>query len=207
MTRVKICGITNGEDAQLASESGADAIGLVFYPPSPRNVSFTQAQEVVASLPPFVTSVALFVNAERAFIEQVIEQVAVDVLQFHGDETPEFCAAFRRPYLKAIRMKNGLDLSTAQKQYSGAQGLLLDTYVKGVPGGTGAAFNWQMVPQERTMPIILAGGLQPENIARAIAQVNPYAVDVSGGVEASRGKKDRDKIIRFMAAVKGQALG
>jgi len=203
MTRVKICGITNCDDAQLACQSGADAIGLVFYAPSPRYVSIEQAVEVIASLPPFVTSVALFVNAEPMYIEQVLAQVAIDVLQFHGDESAEFCASFKRPYLKAIRMKEGLDLYAVQNDYADAQGLLLDTYKKGVPGGTGEAFNWEKVPQDLYLPVILAGGLVPENIARAINQVNPYGVDVSGGVEASRGKKDPDKIIRFMAAVRG----
>ena len=204
MTRVKICGITNTDDVLLACESGADAIGLVFYPPSPRYINIAQAVEVVECLPPFVTSVALFVNAQRNFIEQVIEQVPIDVLQFHGDETAAFCASFKRPYLKAIRMKPGLDLYAVQDEYASAQGLLLDTYKKGVPGGTGESFNWDKVPHDLNLPIILAGGLVPENIAQAISQVKPYAVDVSGGVEASKGKKDPDKIIHFMKAVRDQ---
>ncbi|MCU7799344.1 MAG: phosphoribosylanthranilate isomerase [gamma proteobacterium symbiont of Lucinoma myriamae] len=202
MSRVKICGITNSEDAKFACDSGADAIGLVFYPPSPRCVSIKKALEVVNSLPPFITSVALFVNAQRQEIERVLDEVAIDLIQFHGDETEEFCASFKRPYIKAVRMKEGLDLYKVQNDYASARGLLLDTYKKGIPGGTGEAFNWDKVPHDLSLPVILAGGLVPENITQAIQQVKPYAVDVSGGVEASKGKKDRKKIIRFMESVK-----
>jgi len=198
MSRVKICGITNSNDAKLASDSGADAIGLVFYPPSPRYVRIKQAIDVVSSLPPFISTVALFVNAQRTEIEQVLEQVAIDLIQFHGDEPEAFCSSFNRPYIKAIRMKEGLNLYAVQNNYSSARGLLLDTYKKGIPGGTGEAFNWDKVPHDLTLPVILAGGLVPENIAQAIKQVKPYAVDVSGGVEASKGKKDAEKIIQFM---------
>jgi len=202
MTRIKICGITNSVDAQLACNAGADAIGLVFYPPSPRYVTIKQAVQVVNSLPPFVSSVALFVNAQRQEIEQVLEQVAIDLLQFHGDENEKFCASFNRPYIKAVRMKDGLDLYSVQNDYASARGLLLDTYKKGVPGGTGEAFNWHKVPHDLKLPIILAGGLTANNITAAITQVKPYAVDVSGGVEASNGKKkakkDPQKIIQFM---------
>ena len=202
MSRVKICGITSREDAKLACDSGADAVGLVFYPPSPRCVSIKQAVEVVNTLPPFTTSVALFVNAQRQEIERILDQVDIDLIQFHGDEPEEFCSSFKRPYIKAVRMKQGLDLYTVQNNYASARGLLLDTYKKGIPGGTGEAFNWQNVPHDLTLPVILAGGLVPENIVQAIKQVKPYAVDVSGGVEASKGKKDREKIIRFMENVK-----
>ena len=202
MTRVKICGITNCEDAKLACNSGADAIGLVFYPPSPRNVNIEQAKEIVDSLPPFTSSVALFVNETKETIEAVLNQVPIDIIQFHGDESPEFCASFSRQFIKAVRMKEGLDLYQVQEQYHEARGLLLDTYKKGVPGGTGESFDWHKVPHDLKLPIILAGGLKPENIAEAIQQVNPYAVDVSGGVEASKGKKDSDKIKRFMMVAK-----
>lgn len=198
MSKVKICGITNSDDAKLACDYGADAIGLVFYPPSPRHVSMQQAAEVMSTLPPFTTSVALFVNAERNEIETVIDQLAIDLLQFHGDEAESFCSSFKRPYIKAVRMKPGLDLYSVQQDYASARGLLLDTYRKGIPGGTGETFNWDKVPQDLNLPVILAGGLQSDNIAQAIKQVKPYAVDVSGGVEAFKGKKDRDKIIRFM---------
>lgn len=202
MNRVKICGITNSEDAKLACDSGADAIGLVFYPPSPRNVTIEQAVKVLSTLPPFITSVALFVNAQRQEIEQVLDQVAIDLIQFHGDESEEFCSSFNRPYIKAVRMKEGLDLYAIQNDYTSARGLLLDTYKKGIPGGTGEAFNWDKVPHDLNLPVILAGGLVPDNIAQAIKQVKPYAVDVSGGVEAAKGKKDSAKIIRFMENVK-----
>ncbi|MCN4144873.1 MAG: phosphoribosylanthranilate isomerase [Thiohalomonas sp.] len=202
MSRVKICGITNKYDAKLACDSGADAIGLVFYPASPRFVSNKQAADVLSVLPPFITSVALFVNTQRQEIEQVLDEVAIDLIQFHGDETEQFCASFKRPYIKAVRMKQGLDLYQVQNDYTGARGLLLDTYKKGVPGGTGEVFNWDKIPHDLILPVILAGGLVPENITQAIQQVKPYAVDVSGGVEASKGKKDRQKIIRFMEGVK-----
>ncbi len=198
MSRVKICGITNSQDAQLACEFGADAIGLVFYPPSPRYVTIKQASAVIAQLPPFTTSVALFVNAGRDEVEQVLTQLPIDLLQFHGDETETFCASFERPYIKAIRMQQGLDLYALEKQYASARGLLLDTYVKGIPGGTGETFNWHSVPHDLHLPVILAGGLVAENVQQAINQVRPYAVDVSGGVEASKGKKDRQKVRQFM---------
>ncbi len=200
MTRIKICGITNCTDAKYACQAGADALGLVFYPPSPRYVTPQQASGIVAAIPPFTSSLALFVDADRDTIEQVIEQVKVDILQFHGQETEAFCASFSRPYIKALRMKDGLDLYAMQEQYASARALLLDTYVKGIPGGTGASFNWDKIPQDLTQPVILAGGLGVHNVAQAIRQVKPYAVDVSGGVEADadKGKKDRDKIKQFI---------
>ncbi len=201
MTRIKICGITNSADAQLACDVGADAIGLVFYPPSPRCVSIEQALQVVNNLPPFVTTVALFVNAQREDIAQIIELVAIDLLQFHGDETEAFCASFNRPYIKAVRMKDGLDLYAVQEEYASARGLLLDTYKKGIPGGTGETFNWHKIPHDLKMPVVLAGGLSVQNISAAITQVTPYGVDVSGGVEASKGKKDPQKVIQFMQQV------
>jgi phosphoribosylanthranilate isomerase len=201
-TRVKICGITNSADAQLACDYGADAIGLVFYPPSPRNINIEQAISVVDNLPPFISSVALFVNAHRDVIEFVLKQAAIDLIQFHGDESAEFCQSFERPYIKAIRMQEGLDLYALQEEYHSARGLLLDTYKKGVPGGTGESFNWQSVPHDLTPPIILAGGLMAENIVQAIKQVQPYAVDVSGGVEASKGIKSAEKIAQFMGNIR-----
>ena len=199
MTKVKICGITNSLDAQQVCNSGADAIGLVFYPPSPRYVELDQAVNIVAALPPFMTSVALFVNADRTQIDAVLEKVKVDIIQFHGDESESFCASFSRPYIKAIRMQDEVDLYALEKQYFTARALLLDTYKKGIPGGTGESFNWDKVPYDLSTPIILAGGLDSENIAQAIRQVKPYAVDVSGGVEAAKGRKDHNKIIAFMS--------
>jgi len=198
MTKVKICGITNTLDAQRVCDSGADAMGFVFYPPSPRNIQIKVAKSIVEKLPPFMTSVALFVNAEREMIEKVLHEVDIDIIQFHGDETAEFCTSFSRPYIKAIRMKEGLDLYAIEKEYATARALLLDTYKKGFPGGTGESFNWQQVPHDLSKPVILAGGLDADNVAQAIKQVRPYAVDVSGGVEASKGQKDQHKIIAFM---------
>ena len=198
LIRVKICGITNRADAQLASEKGADAIGLVFYPPSPRFVTIEQAKKITRNLPPFLKVVALFVDAQREAVDTVLTQVDIDLIQFHGKESPEFCASFRRPYIKAVRMKDGVDLIRLEKQYKSARGLLLDTYVKGIPGGTGSSFNWDKVPKELTKPVILAGGLIPENVSQAIQKIKPYAVDVSGGVETSPGQKDQNKIAEFM---------
>jgi phosphoribosylanthranilate isomerase len=198
ITRVKICGITNSADAQLASEYGADAIGLVFYPPSPRFVTLKQAKEITRSLPPFLKVVALFVDAQREEIKTILAQVDIDLIQFHGKESSDFCASFSRPYVKAIRMQEGIDLFQFEKDYASARGLLLDTYKKGIPGGTGTAFNWQQIPEGLTKPIILAGGLEPENVGRAIQSVNPYAVDVSGGIEATHGIKDHNKLAEFM---------
>ncbi len=206
MTRIKICGISNCEDAKLACDSGADAIGLVFYPPSPRYVNIEQALNIVNALPPFITTVALFVNEERSVIHTILKQVNINLIQFHGDESEKFCASFNRPYIKAVRMKEGLDLYTIQNKYATAKGLLLDTYKKGIPGGTGETFNWHKVPHDLDLPIILAGGLVAENISYAIRQVKPYAVDVSGGVEAThikkKAQKDPQKIIQFITQAK-----
>lgn len=201
--RSKICGITRIEDALAAAEAGADAIGLVFYAKSPRAVTAVQAREIVAALPPFVTTVGLFVNASRCELNEILEVVPLDLLQFHGDETPADCEGYHRPWIKALRVRPGDDLEAACKLYRGAQGILLDTFVAGVPGGTGEAFDWSLVPEHLSKPIILAGGLSAANVGEAIARVKPYAVDVSGGVEAAKGIKDHDKIEAFMAAVKG----
>lgn len=201
-TRVKICGITNAEDALNAIKYGADAIGLVFYASSPRFVTISQAQQIVAAIPPFVSVVALFVNAPTAEIEAVLSQVRIDVLQFHGDENSAECERIKLPYLKAIRVKNDTNLLQCEVEFGSAKALLLDTYSETAFGGTGYVFNWALIPQNMTKPIILAGGLNPENVADAIKQVQPYAVDVSGGVEASKGIKDLAKIAAFMQAVK-----
>lgn len=200
--RSKICGITRIEDALAAVEAGADAIGLVFYAKSPRAVTVVQAREIVAALPPFVTTVGLFVNASRCELGEILEGVPLDLLQFHGDETPAECAGYHRPWIKALRVRPGDDLEAACQLYAGAQGILLDTFVAGVPGGTGEAFDWSLVPARLSKPIILAGGLSAANVGEAIARVRPYAVDVSGGVEAAKGIKDPDRIAAFMAAVK-----
>jgi len=204
-TRTKICGITNVEDALCAVDAGADAIGLVFYDLSPRCVEIEQAAKIQKALPPFVTTVALFVNPELDLVESVIEQVKIDVLQFHGDETPAFCEQFSRPYFKALRMKEGIDLYAECERYDSAQALLLDAYKPGVPGGTGETFDWARIPKDLSKAVILAGGLEPGNVAEAIEQVQPYAVDVSGGVEAKKGFKDAEKVIQFvrLANIKG----
>lgn len=200
--RSKICGITRVEDALAAAEAGADAIGLVFYAKSPRAVNVQQAREIIAALPPFVTTVGLFVNASRCELNEILEAVPLDLLQFHGDETPADCEGYNRPWIKALRVRPGDDLEAACKLYARASGILLDTYVAGVPGGTGEAFDWALVPEHLSKPIILAGGLSPANVGAAIAQVRPWAVDVSGGVEQAKGIKEPARIQAFLAAVR-----
>ena len=200
--RSKICGITRIEDALAAAEAGADAIGFVFYAKSPRAVDVRQVRAIIAELPPFVTTVGLFVNASRCELNEILEVVPLDLLQFHGDETPQACEGYHRPWIKALRVRPGDDLEAACQRYAGASGILLDTYVAGVPGGTGEAFDWSLVPAHLSKPIILAGGLSADNVGQAIAQVRPYAVDVSGGVEQAKGIKDAAKIEAFMQAVK-----
>jgi len=200
-TRVKICGITRPEDAAWAAACGADAIGLVFYPQSPRAVDTGRAREVAAALPPFVTVVALFVDPEPAFVRRVLAEVPVDLLQFHGDEPPEACAAPGRPYIKAVAMRDGVDLHAVARRYASARGLLVDSFREGVRGGTGVAFDWSRIPPDLGKPVILAGGLGPENVVEAVRRVRPYAVDVSGGVEASRGVKDPARVAAFIRGV------
>lgn len=201
VVRSKICGITRIEDALAAVEAGADAIGLVFYAKSPRAVSIEQAASILQALPPFVTTVGLFVDMPRDELQQLLQRLPLDLLQFHGDESPADCEGHGRPYIKALRVRPGESVSAAMAPYSGARGILLDTFVEGVPGGTGASFDWSLVPENAGKPIILAGGLDAGNVAVAIRQVRPYAVDVSGGVEASKGIKDAGKIRAFIQAV------
>ncbi|KRW59525.1 phosphoribosylanthranilate isomerase [Pseudomonas sp. TTU2014-080ASC] len=203
VVRSKICGITRIEDALAAVQAGADAIGLVFYAKSPRAVNVQQARAIIAALPPFVTTVGLFVNASRCELGEILDAVPLDLLQFHGDEAPADCEGYHRPFIKALRVKPGDDIAAEVAPYGQASGILLDTFVQGVPGGTGEAFDWSLVPEGLSKPVILAGGLTPENVAEAIAQVRPYAVDVSGGVEISKGIKDAEKIQAFMRAVQG----
>lgn len=204
--RCKICGITRVEDALAAVHAGADAIGLVFYAASPRAVSIEQARAIVAALPPFVAAVGLFVDASRDEVRAVLEAVPLDLLQFHGDETPEECEGYGRRYLKALRVKSGDDVAVEVARFPGAAGVLLDTYVPGIPGGTGEAFDWSLVPSDLSHPVILAGGLTAENVGAAIRQVRPYAVDVSGGVEAAKGIKDAEKIRAFIRQAKAQQV-
>jgi phosphoribosylanthranilate isomerase len=202
MTRVKICGITREEDALAAAEAGADAIGLVFYPASPRNVSIDQARRIVCSLPPFVSSVGLFVDADAQTVRSVLDQVPLSMLQFHGEEPDSFCRQFGKPYLKALRVRPGDDLDSLAQEWPGAAGILLDSYKPGVPGGTGETFDWSVIPAQRSWRLVLAGGLDSVNVAEAVSRSAPWAVDVSGGVELSRGIKDPQKINAFIKEVK-----
>lgn len=202
MTRTKICGITRAEDGLAAARAGADAIGLVFYAKSPRNVAPGPAAEISDALPPFVTRVALFVNPTVEEVETVLRRVRPDVLQFHGEESPAFCRSFGTPYLKAARVRPGVDLLQFAALYADAQGLLLDAWSEGAHGGTGERFDWALIPPDLTRPVILAGGLHAGNVAEAIRAVRPWAVDVSSGVEASKGIKDAARIAAFMKEVR-----
>jgi phosphoribosylanthranilate isomerase len=200
-TRVKICGITRPEDALEAVRLGADAIGLVFYPRSPRAVTPAQAARLVAALPPFVTAVGLFVDPTEAEVRAVLEAVPLDLLQFHGAETPEFCDRFGRRHIKAVRMRPGVDLHAEAARFAAADGLLLDAYRPGVPGGTGECFDWAAIPADLRAPVVLAGGLDADNVADAIRAVRPFAVDVSSGVEADKGIKDAAMLAAFLRGV------
>jgi len=200
-TRVKICGITRAQDAMKAVELGVDAIGLVFYDKSPRAVSIDAARTIIQKLPPFVSIVGLFVDPSPKDVAATLHRVSLDLLQFHGDELPSECGAYGKPYIKAIRVKEGLDIAAEIKKYGSARGILLDTYDPKNPGGTGKVFDWSKVPKQPDKPIILAGGLTPENVWQAITKVRPFAVDVSGGVEIEKGIKDPEKMIAFMRSV------
>jgi phosphoribosylanthranilate isomerase len=206
-TRVKICGITNAHDALTAVAHGADAIGLVFYEASPRNVTIGQAAEIAKALPPFVSVVGLFVNATPDYIKQAVQQVGLDLIQFHGDELPDECERYGRPFIKAVRVKPDTNLVQYATDFSAAKALLLDAFAEGVAGGTGQVFDWSLIPKALTKPVILAGGLNAENVCEAISQVRPYAVDISGGVESTKGIKDAAKIAAFMNEVKSINVG
>jgi phosphoribosylanthranilate isomerase len=200
-TRVKICGITREEDGRAAALSGADAIGLVFYPPSPRAVRIEHAARIVAGLPPFVSVVALFVNPGKSEVRSVLDAVRIDLLQFHGDEPAEACEGFGLPYLKAVRVRESAEVTAAARRHPRAAGLLLDAYDAGRWGGTGHTFDWSLVPAGAGLPLILAGGLSPANVADAVRTARPYAVDVSGGVESAPGVKDPRRIEAFIDEV------
>ncbi len=200
-TRIKICGFTTPEQAAHAAYAGADAIGLVFYPPSPRNVSIELAQKIVQALPAFTTVVALFVDASEAEIKQVISQVRIDLLQFHGNESPEACRQYPLPYMKAIRMQTETDINALSKSYHDASALLLDAYHPQTKGGTGEKFDWDLIPKNCSLPIVLAGGLDKHNAAQAIQRVQPFALDVSSGVESAKGIKDNHKVSEFLTEV------
>jgi len=201
-TAVKICGITRDEDAQAAARAGAHAIGLIFAPQSPRRVDPAVAAGIVDALPPFVTSVALFVDQPAEEVRGVIARVRPQLLQFHGDEAPEYCGSFGLPYLKAVRVREGVDLLQYARLYRSAKGLLLDAFVEGNHGGTGAVFDWTLIPRTFPLPLVLAGGLDPGNVADAVRKVRPWAVDVSSGVEASKGIKDAAKVAAFIRGVR-----
>ncbi len=200
-TRIKICGITRLEDALQAARLGADAIGLVFYPPSPRHVAIEQAAQITAALPAFVTTVGLFVDAEAAHIDAVLSAVPLDLLQFHGEESVEACECHGHAYIKALRMAPGVDVLSLAGRYTQAKGILLDSYQPGIPGGTGQRFDWTRIPSGLDKPLILAGGLDATNVAEAVQQVEPYAVDVSGGVEVEKGIKDAGRMAAFINEV------
>lgn len=200
--RIKICGLRDPEMAVKAANLGADAIGLVFYAPSPRAVSIETACQIAQALPPFVSTVGLFVDADPAYVREVLAAVPLDLLQFHGDESPAYCQQFNHPYLKAIRVNPDLDLLEYATRYVDARGILVDAYVPGVPGGSGETFDWSLLPASLPLPLILSGGLFHGNVLAAIQQVKPWAVDVSSGVESSKGIKDVAKIAAFNEAVR-----
>ncbi|MBL8519042.1 MAG: phosphoribosylanthranilate isomerase [Betaproteobacteria bacterium] len=205
-TRIKICGITRPEDAEAAARFGADAIGMVFHRQSARAIDLAAAREIVAAVPPFVSTVALVVDAAREEVEHIIDQVRPAFLQFHGDEPPAFCAQFSVPYMRAIRMGapgQPVDLIKCRREFSGAAALLLEAFVVGAAGGTGQSFDWRLIPEDLRPHIVLAGGLRPDNVAAAIRQVRPWAVDVSSGVEGStKGVKEHARLREFIEAAR-----
>lgn len=201
-TRVKICGITRLQDALHACNLGADAIGLVFYEKSTRNIESSKAAQISRALPAFVTSVALFMNESENTIRQILDEVPIDCLQFHGDEDAEFCRQFNRPYIKAIAMGGETEIRQKVSEYHDARGVLLDSHAPGQAGGTGKIFDWNVIPQDLDVPLILAGGLSVENVAEAVRIVRPYAVDVSSGVEREKGLKDAELVKAFIHEVK-----
>ena len=203
-TRIKICGITREEDLAAAVAAGADALGFVFYPPSPRHLTPQRAAQLLARVPAFVTRVGLFVNEPAGAVRAVLAQASLDLLQFHGDEDAVYCASFGKPWIKAARVKAGFDLleyASAFADAPGVCGLLLDAHIEGYGGG-GQTFDWSLIPQSLPLPVILSGGLHPGNVAGAVRAVRPWAVDVSSGVEAARGIKDVQKITEFIAGVR-----
>ncbi len=200
--RTKICGITRVEDALAAVHHGANAIGFVFWKQSARYVPPAKAREIVAALPPFIIAVGVYVDPDPEWVIETSSGAGIHLLQFHGNESPEFCGQFFLPYIKAVRVRAGIDLLQYATRYGGARGLLLDTYVEGEPGGTGSAFDWNLIPRDLSLPLILSGGLRPDNVLEAIRQVRPWAVDVSSGVETAKGIKDAEKIAAFMRGVR-----
>jgi phosphoribosylanthranilate isomerase len=206
-TRIKICGIREAIHALAAANAGADAIGFVFHKESSRYVTPTNAANIAAILPPYVTTVGLFVDATDRKIRDTLRTVRLDLLQFQGEEEPDFCASFGLPYVRAVRMEEGTNLLEWAGRFSSARALLTDTYVAGEKGGTGKTFDWSVIPRDLPIPLILSGGLTSENVGRAVREVKPWAVDVSSGVEASRGVKDPKKIVEFIRSVQREDAG
>ena len=205
-TAVKICGITRVEDGLAAARAGAHAIGLMFYPESPRCITPAKASEIIKSLPPFITTVGVFVNSTAEEVHSVLRLAPVELLQFQGDETPGFCRRFGRPYVKAVRVRPEMDLLQYARDYQDARALLLDAYVEGLRGGSGVAFDWSLIPRGLPLPVILSGGLTVENVTEAVRRVRPSAVDVSSGVESARGVKDAARISAFIKGVRNADL-
>jgi phosphoribosylanthranilate isomerase len=205
-TRIKICGITRVEDALAAARLGAHAIGLVFYAGSPRAVTLAQARIIIDALPPFVMTVGLFVNADAQTVRETVAAAPVQLLQFHGDETPDFCGGFALPYLRAVRVRAGTDLLQYAREFRAAKGLLLDAWVEGARGGTGTVFDWSLIPRDLPAPVVLSGGLNPDNVEQAVRHVRPWAVDVSSGVESAKGIKDVRKMEAFMTGVRNAGI-
>jgi phosphoribosylanthranilate isomerase len=203
--RIKICGLTRVEDLTAAIEAGTDAIGLVFYPPSPRYVDLETAAELARAVQPFVTIVGLFVNADPRVVKETLAALPIHLLQFHGDEDEDYCRQFDRPYVKAARVKAGVDLVQYAAAFPSAQAIVLDAFVEGFGGG-GKVFDWSLIPDGLGKPVVLSGGLDAGNVGEAIARVRPAAVDVSSGVEAAKGVKDADKMRSFVAAVRAAGL-
>lgn len=205
--RVKVCGITRIEDALNAAQLGADAIGFVFWAKSARFISPQEASKIIMALPPFLSAVGVYVDPDPEWVKETCSVAGLSLLQFHGDESAEFCGQFSLPYIKAVRLRTGVDLLQYATRYSNARALLLDTYVEGKPGGTGTTFDWSLIPQNLQLPLILSGGLHADNVSLAIRETSPWAVDVSSGVEVDKGIKDRDKIAAFMTGVRnGESL-
>jgi phosphoribosylanthranilate isomerase len=204
--RIKVCGMTRPDDAAAAARLGVDAVGLVFYPKSPRYLGVEQAKALVAGVPAFVTVTALFLDPTRAEVQSVLDRVRVELLQFHGSEAPDFCRSFGRPYIKAVPMGSRADLADYARRYPDAAALLIDSHATGAKGGTGVSFDWSSVPKVEGPPLILAGGLRPENVGTAIRTVRPYGVDVSSGVESAPGIKDMHKLAAFVHEVNNVAV-
>jgi len=203
-TRIKICGITRVEDAHSVVTAGADAIGLIFYPSSPRHVQIDQAKEVTNAVSAFVATVGVFVNPEIDYLREVLKNLPIDIIQFHGNESPEYCLQADKPYVKAIRVKDDLDLEAQAQRYSSSRGMLLDSFVPGVEGGTGETFAWDKVNEVKSQPVILAGGINHSNVSTVISEHKPYAIDISSGVETDKGIKSAAAIEQFVQAVRRQ---